>query len=189
MMFEMKRVAVIGCIGAGKSTIARAIGVRLGVKVFHLDRLWWQPGEYKIVGAATVAAHTIEAEEFRRLEESIVAEESWIVDGGVANIDLRLARADTVVFLDLPRWLCTWQLLKRHNHPRLDYPEGVTEGLGWLWLLLRWIWRTWPTERRPGVVAAMEKQATDATVMRLRTRRQVRDFLDQIVAGPEGAPS
>ncbi len=49
------------------------------------------------------------------MERSITAGERRIIDGGVANLDLRLARADTVVFLDLPRWLCTWRLIRRHN--------------------------------------------------------------------------
>lgn len=74
-----------------------------------------------------------------------------MIDGGVVNADLRLSRADTVIFLDMPRWLCAWRVVRRHNRDRPDYPEGVREGLGWLWLLLKWIWQTWPRERRPAI--------------------------------------
>jgi adenylate kinase family enzyme len=184
----VRRVAVVGCIGAGKSTVGRVLAECLGLEVVHLDRLWWQPGHHKITGAQTVATHTMPGHEFRQLEAKLAAREAWVIDGGVANIDLRLARADTVVFLDLPRWVCTWQLLKRHNRSRPDYPEGVQEGIGWLWLLIRWIWKTWPTERRPVVLAAIEEHAGEAAVFRLRTGRAVRAFLDRLPPA-EGAGS
>jgi adenylate kinase family enzyme len=183
----VERVAVVGCIGAGKSTVARALGEILGVEVFHLDRLWWQPSEYKITGAASVAAHTMAEDEFLQLEKRLAAGEAWVIDSGVANIGIRLARADTVVFLDLQRWICAWRVIKRHNRPRPDYPEGVREGFGWMWLLLRWIRKTWPTERRPSVLSAIEEYGAGATVVHLRTRREVRSFLDGLGQG-ETAP-
>ena len=40
----MKRVLVIGSGGAGKSTLARRLGERLGLEVVHLDALYWQAG-------------------------------------------------------------------------------------------------------------------------------------------------
>ena len=40
----MRRVLVIGCGGAGKSTFARELGARTGLPVVHLDRLYWKPG-------------------------------------------------------------------------------------------------------------------------------------------------
>jgi adenylate kinase family enzyme len=38
----MKRVLVVGSGGAGKSTLARRLGGRLGVEVIHLDRFYWR---------------------------------------------------------------------------------------------------------------------------------------------------
>jgi adenylate kinase family enzyme len=163
--------------------MARAVGENLGVEVFHLDRLWWQPGEYKIVGAGSVATYTMAEAEFLQLEKRIAVGETWVIDSGVANIGIRLARADTVILLDLPRWICTWRVIKRHNRRRPDYPDGVREGFGWLWLLLKWIWKTWPTERRPSVLSAIEEYGVDATVIHLHTRREVRSFLDGIGKG------
>jgi adenylate kinase family enzyme len=167
----------VGCIGAGKSTMARALGAKLDIEVFHLDRLWWEPGEYRITGKRTVAARTMAADDFRRAQEEIARRDSWVIDGGAADLDVRLSRADTVVFLDLPRWVCTWQLLKRHNRGRPDYPEGVREGVGWLVLLVRWVWCTYPTKRRPSILKAIEEHAGGASISWLRTRAEVRSFL------------
>jgi hypothetical protein len=56
----MRRVVILGCSGAGKSTFARALGARLGVPVVHLDALFWRPGwvepENKAFRAAVAAA-------------------------------------------------------------------------------------------------------------------------------------
>ena len=40
----MERIVIIGCGGAGKSTLARQLGKKLNIPVVHLDKLWWKPG-------------------------------------------------------------------------------------------------------------------------------------------------
>ena len=40
----MRRVLVIGCPGAGKSTLTRALAETLGLPAVYLDRLWWKSG-------------------------------------------------------------------------------------------------------------------------------------------------
>lgn len=102
MISIVKRIAIVGCIGAGKSTLARQLGHRLGIEVIHLDRLWWQPGPYRIKGKRTVAARTLAPGEFRKLQERLAAQDSWIIDGGAADLSVRLSRADTVV----SSWIC-----------------------------------------------------------------------------------
>lgn len=39
-----QRIAIIGSGGAGKSTLARALGGGLGLPVYHLDASFWRPG-------------------------------------------------------------------------------------------------------------------------------------------------
>ena len=40
----MKRVIVIGCGGAGKSTFSRNLSDKLDIPVYHLDKLFWNRG-------------------------------------------------------------------------------------------------------------------------------------------------
>jgi len=174
------RIAVVGCIGSGKSTAARTLARQLGLEAFHLDRLWWQPGSYRIVGTSTVADHTIDSTEYRRIEEEIASGEAWIIDGDAANKDVRLSRADTVLFLDLPRRTCTWGLLQRHLRKAYDYPDGVRVSWRWVLFLTRWLWTTWPSKRRPALISAIAEYTCDAEVIHLRTRRQVRSFLEGV---------
>lgn len=169
---------MIGCIGAGKSTLARRIGEACRLPVVHLDQLWWEDGSYRITGYRTVAAHTMAGPAFRDLQQELAAADTWVIDGGyIPDLDTRLTRADIVVFLDLPRRVCLWRLLRRHNRPRPDYPDGVREGVGWLFILARWVWR-YPSQKRLAIDSAIAGYcAAGTTVIRLRSRRQVTEFL------------
>jgi cytidylate kinase len=64
-----RRIAMVGCIGAGKSTLARTIGELLHLEVFDLDRMWWQGSGYRIVGKTTADAHAMDPQAFRRVQE------------------------------------------------------------------------------------------------------------------------
>ena len=59
----------------------------------------------------------------------LAAADRWVMDGTyAATLGLRLERADTVAFLDLPPLLCPWQVVRRwalgHLHPAPDLPAG-----------------------------------------------------------------
>ena len=43
----MRRIMIIGCGGAGKSTLARQLGGITGLPVVHLDQIWWSPGNWQ----------------------------------------------------------------------------------------------------------------------------------------------
>jgi adenylate kinase family enzyme len=88
------RVVVTGMAGAGKSTFSRALSAKTGLPVICLDLHSWNPGWVRTP-----------EDEFREKQRALLAGEKWIVDGNVA-LDLRFERADTLVFLDTPWWIC-----------------------------------------------------------------------------------
>ena len=94
----------------------------------------------------------------------------------LSTLDHRLARADTAVFLDLPRRACYAGLLRRRlrHRGRIDPELGVADvlGLGFV----RWIWR-FPRTARPRILELLERHAADTDVVVLRSRRQVRRWL------------
>jgi len=172
-----KRIAVVGCVGAGKSTVARTLGEMLDLEVFHLDRLWWQGGGYRIIGPDTAASHAMDDKAFRELQEELISRDSWIIDGGRADLDLRLARAGVVVFLDLPRRTCTWRIIKRTGRPRADYPPDVKESWRWMWVLIRWVW-TYPRDKRTGMLLSIEEYAAHAKLIHCRSKSDVQHLLE-----------
>ena len=89
-----RRVIVTGLAGSGKSTFALALAAKTGLPVIHLDLQFWKPGW--VAPSET---------EWRERQWSVLGGDAWIADGNYhETLDLRLERADTVVFLDMPWW-------------------------------------------------------------------------------------
>src|SRR5262245_50276342 len=97
----MRKVVVVGNSGSGKSTLARALASRLGVAYIELDALHHGPGwTRRPTFVADVDAATLGSE--------------WVVDGNYAAVrELLWSRADTIVWLDLSRWLTEWRVVRR----------------------------------------------------------------------------
>jgi adenylate kinase family enzyme len=99
----MRRVLVIGSGGAGKSTLAAQVARRLALPLVRLDALYWHAGWIPTP-----------KDEWATLVMEIAGREAWVMDGNYGGtMDLRLARADTVIFLDLPRLVCLWGIVSR----------------------------------------------------------------------------
>ena len=99
----MRRILVYGATGSGKTTLASALGARLGLPYHSMDDLTWEPGW------VAVGEHL----QRDRVRE-ICATDDWVIDAayGIWR-DIPLTRADLIVGLDLPRWLSFGRLLRR----------------------------------------------------------------------------
>lgn len=165
----MRRVLVIGSGGAGKSHFARRLGERLGLPVIHLDRLYWRAGWVETP-----------KDEWRRKVEALVRGEAWVMDGNYSGtLEVRLAACDAVVFLDLPRAVCLWRVLRRvltyREGSRPDMAEGCPEKIDLEFI--RWVWG-YPARNRPKILALLESEAAAGRrVFRLRSRAEVERFL------------
>ena len=111
------------------------------------------------------------------MQQRLVAGERWIVDGNYAGtLDIRLARADTIVFFDLSRRSCLLGLLRRwarHRGRPLQAP-GCPER--WDWGFVRWVWR-YRRHSRPRVLAAIDRHAPQARLIVVGNRRAASDLL------------
>ncbi len=169
VLLAMRRIVILGCSGAGKSTLARTLGQRLHIPVFHLDAILWKPGWVMSSREDEIAA-----------QRRIVAGESWIIDGNyAASLDVRLPRADTLIYLDYPRWKCLWRALARwlrhRGRQRPDMGARCPEKFDWEFLC--WIWN-FRRDVRPGVLEKIRAWRDRATVVILRSDAEVQAFLD-----------
>jgi MATE family multidrug resistance protein len=165
----LRRIAILGGGGAGKSTLARRLGEALGLPVVHLDRLVYGPGwTYRNIDVAR--AELAEALEFG----------SWIVEGTYPwASELTLPNADVVLWLDQPVWrrlFRAWRKTRLHwRRPRADRPGGCEERFGWTYARLVLAFGAWT----PGVAAGLATTAGDR-LRRLRGDAEVRRLLAEI---------
>ncbi len=165
----MRRVAVVGSGGAGKSTFARRLGASTGLPVIHLDELYWRPGWVPTPD-----------DEWREIMTDLVAGDAWIIDGNYSRtMDLRAQTADTVLLLDYAPVGNLTRALRRtiFNHGRAIQAPGCPEHLDWEFL--RWI-ATYRRRSRPRVFAQLEVGAPDLDVRVLRRPRDAKRFLESV---------
>jgi adenylate kinase family enzyme len=167
----MKKVLIIGSGGAGKSTLARRLGKITGIEVVHLDKLHWKPNWVEP-----------DKSEWSETVRQILAGDSWIIDGNYSGtLEMRMSAADTVIFLDFPRTVCIWRILKRvrryHHTNRPDIAEGCNEKFDLKFL--KWIW-DYPARSKPKVEFWLNKFADKIKVIRLRSAKEVEKFIENI---------
>jgi adenylate kinase family enzyme len=173
-MSVARRIMIIGPSGSGKSTLARAIGARVGLPVTHLDALFWLPG-------------WVESDEpsFRERIATAANADSWVIDGNYSrHYDLRLPRADTIIFLDLPRRVyfprTVWRMLKNYGRERGDIGLGCPERLD-LAFFRDWVW-TYPVRARPKTVQFMASLPPHVHGITLSTKAAVEQFVADLPA-------
>ncbi len=164
----MKRIVIIGSGGAGKSTLAQQLGEILKIEVFHLDQLYWLAGWNKPP-----------KDEWQKTVGEIIKKDSWIMDGNFGGtMKMRLEACDTAIFLDFPRAVCLYRVLKRrltyHKTNRPDMAEGCNEKVDLEFL--GWIWNFQKTTK-PKIEERLQKFEAEKTIIRLKSTQDVEIFL------------
>jgi adenylate kinase family enzyme len=167
----MKRVLVIGSSGAGKSTFSRKLGEKTNLPIIHLDRLFWSPNWIETP-----------KDEWRAKVEKALAGDSWIIDGNYsATLAQRLERCDTVIFLDMPRAVCVYRILKRvvvnYGGVRPDMAEGCGEKFDWQFVKLVW---NYPNRSKPKVERILAEHERAKTIYRLKSKKEIEKFLSEL---------
>ncbi|WP_226780038.1 AAA family ATPase [Oceaniglobus trochenteri] len=171
----MRRVMIVGGPGSGKSTLARDLGDVTGLPVCHMDLIHWKPGWIERPTAEKLPL--IGAWESR---------DAWIIEGGLSRTyENRAARADTIIFLDLPLMLRLWRVVRRRmlyrgGQTRPDLPRDCPERLDGAFL--RWIVSSSRRTRRRNL--DLRDGAAHATYIHLRSGAAITRWLAGIAAAP-----
>jgi adenylate kinase family enzyme len=164
-----EKLLLIGCGGAGKSTLARRIAERTGLPPIHLDALYWAPGWQAMPRA-----------QWHGLVKDLLRRPAWIMDGNYGDtLALRLAACDAVVFLDVAPWRCLLRVVARrlrfHGRRRPDMGPGCNERLemAFVWYVL-----AYRRTRRPGILIRLDAACGQGkAVFVLRTGQDIASFL------------
>lgn len=153
----MKKVIIIGCPGSGKSTFSRALHERTGLPLYHLDMLNWNSDRT-----------TVSKEVFRERLQSVLALDSWIIDGNYAStMEMRMTECDTVFFLDFPYEICIDGIRERKGKSRSDMPWTETEDDE---EFLEFI-RNFEKESKPKILSLLQKY-NEKNIVILKSRNE-----------------
>jgi len=169
----MKKVAVFGNAGGGKSTLARRLAELTGLPLYPLDRIQFRTGGEKVPHEEYLKAH---AELLRRDE--------WVIDGYgcLASAWERFAAADTLVFVDLPLVRHYWWVTKRLICCPFIAPEGWPERSPmWRSSLNSYkVVRLCDRKLTPKYRQLVAETATTKRVHHLRSPKEMQALLDEI---------
>ncbi|MBT2478370.1 topology modulation protein [Streptomyces sp. ISL-94] len=165
----MKRIAFIGCGGSGKTYLSKQLGSLIDAPVTHLDAVYYDDGW-----------NALPKEKFAAIQEELTAAPAWVIEGNYAGtLPIRLRRADTVIFLDLPARTCLWGIAQR----RLRYGGGQNDTTGVYdritWSFIRYVWG-YRKSMGPRVRDLIGEHAGGATVHVVTSRRQARALLTRL---------
>jgi adenylate kinase family enzyme len=170
----------VGTSGSGKSTLGAALAARLGADYLELDSVFHQPGWVPLP-----------REEFRERVAAAVAGQRWVIDGNYTSQvrDLIWARADTVVWLDLPRRTVMRRIIWRsflRAAARKELWNGNRERWRNLFSLdkeesvIAWAWQTHAATRARLEAAMADQGNSHLEFVRLKNPGAVRRFLHDL---------
>jgi adenylate kinase family enzyme len=164
----MRRILVVGSPGSGKSTLARRLAAKLKLPLVHLDfhfwRVGWEPADEPT---------------FRNKVRELAAGPEWVMDGNYSRtFDVRMPRADTLVWLEYPRSTCFLRALGRalrnYGRVRPDLPPGCPEKIDVAFL--RYIW-DFPVKHRPRIPEGIQLYGRHLRVVHLHSDRAGDDLI------------
>jgi adenylate kinase family enzyme len=170
---DMKRVAIFGNAGGGKSTLARELAAITGLPLHVIDKMQFRPG-----GIA------VPHEEFLQAHAALVSSNEWVIDGfgGIKPVWERLEAADTLVHVDLPLAVHVLGVTKRLVKGLFVAPEGWPEGSPVVSSSISSYRVLWPCHSglTPKYRSYVSEAAQRKRVFHLRSRREVSQFLEAI---------
>jgi GTPase SAR1 family protein len=154
----VNRIAIVGPVASGKTTLAARLGSNLNLPVIDLDDYYWRQSPLP------------SEEDWMAQHLELVRGDRWIISGDYRAVaDIRFQAADTVIWLDLSRTTCLWRATTRKL-------RGSPAPLLASW---RWIWR-YSRHGRIQTAAALGNPSFACSVHRLRSSSDVGTFLTQI---------
>jgi adenylate kinase family enzyme len=169
----MRKVAVFGNAGGGKSTLARRLAELTGLPLYTIDKIQWRAGGDEVPHA-----------EYLKIHADLLNQDQWIIDGfgNVASAWQRFSAADTLVYIDLPLLThCRW-VTKRFVEGLFRNPDGWPENSP-IWSSTLSSYRVlWPCHRRltPRYRQLVAEASSSKRVHHLKSPVEMKAFLEAV---------
>lgn len=166
----MKKIMVIGCCGAGKSTFSKRLELILSLDVIHLDKQYWKPNWERP-----------DSSEWKEVVSELCQKENWIMDGNYnSTIELRAKYADTIIFLDYSPWICMYRvlyrMLKYKGTVRDDMPTDCEERFDLNFIKYVWSFK----KKMRGLILDKLDEIEDVEIVILKNDKEANRYLDDL---------
>jgi len=167
----VKRIAILGNCGSGKTTLGVNLSKILNIPLYHLDQYYYKPNWEKAP-----------FEEYLEIHNTLCKQDKWIIDGtGTRTLAHRLQRADCIIFLDIPRSICLWRVFKRllinWGKVRFSSASGCKERFNFGFF--KWVWNF---DKRKFVFFDMFEKLEDKKIYVVKSSCDLKRILDQFKA-------
>ena len=148
--------------------MAKQLSDITGLELIHLDQLYWKPNWVEPP-----------KKEWERIVKATIKKDTWIIDGNYSGtMEIRMERADTIIYLDFSRWICLYRVLKRnflyHGKVRSDMGKDCPEHFSWEFL--RYVFH-FPLTKRPKILNRLEEVKKDKNIITLKNTKEVNSLL------------
>ena len=166
MMKVNKKIIVIGCPGAGKTTFAERLSRATGLPLYYLDAIWHKPDRTHI-----------SRDDFDDRLGEILALDEWIIDGNYSRtLERRMIACDTVFLFDLPTEICLAGATERLGIGRYEMPWIDTE----LDPKFRVEIEEFKDKKLPKIYNLIEKHGQNKKIVVFKSREEAGEFLEKI---------
>ena len=164
----MNRINIIGPPGSGKTTLSRKLSQLNSLPIIHMDN-WGVEGKYNALNNKPLFTKKIAQE---------CEKEKWIMEGVYkSTLVNRMPRAELTIFLDFPRRICIYRILKRriayHNKQREEMSANWKERINWVFFFFSW---NFNKKERPKIKSELEKYPNQK-IITLKSPKEVKNYL------------
>jgi len=168
----MKKIAVFGKPGSGKSTLSKNLAAKTDIQLLQLDSIVYEKN-----------GDLVDRQIYDQKHGKIIACSSWIIDGigPLGSFHQRLAAADTLVYIDLPYFVSYWLVTKRLLKGLFIKPEGWPDGSSILkgtlqsYKMLKFCPTFWNDE----FLQKLKEVSTNKSLYVIRSIAELNSFIDE----------
>ena len=166
------KIAIIGNAGSGKSNFALQLHKKLGLPLYHLDQYFWKPGWVEP-----------ERAEFHVIHNQLCDKESWIIEGiATGCFEYRAQKADILIFIDMPTWLCFYRIFKRlitnFGKEYFSSAKGCPER-GPSWKFLKFVWN-FNKDRKPTILSILDQYRFKKPLYIIKNQKELESCFKQL---------
>lgn len=169
----MERVTIVGPSGSGKSTLAKQLGKVFELPAFHMDQQFFNPGWVEKSKEALVG----------EVNGILDKNEQWIIEGNYSStLPTRLSKSTHVYFLDYPRRIYVYRVLKRllltYGKVREDMAPGCPERIDLSFL--KYVWN-FKTQRREKLLKLIQSEIpSNCNLIKFKHPKECEQYLESI---------